>query len=215
MRRRTFLVGAGSVVAGAGALASTGAYTAAELERGASINVVNDADGLLGLVVGPNVGSDVVREDGGEFTIDFTAGGNAGGVNIGSRYQVGVFDSDYDKVPNGALDAASGASDDDYAFAVLNQDTVDHDVRVAYEANDTDDFHGSSLFFQCVPRGSGNTGTHGIYLDETYGNNVDAFSNTIPSGGSYRLSLLVDTRGAAGHAPSDVDLSGRLVVSAD
>lgn len=213
MQRRKFLIGAGVLAAGGAAVTGSGAFSAMSAERDVNVDVVNDSNGLLALRVGPQMDSDVIREEDGEVKIDFTAGGSAGGVNVNSRYQVGLFDDDYDKVPGGALDVESGAMEEKYALAVANQDTTEHGLRVAYEANDTGDFHGAELWFQCVAYGENNDGTHAIYVTEDNGNNVDAFSNTVPSGEEYRLSLLVDTRDVSA-APEDVDLSGTLSVSA-
>lgn len=209
MQRRNFLIGAGSTAVGAAALVGSGAYTAMTASRNASVDVVNDASGLMALGVG-NVPSDVVREENGELTIDFTAAGNAGGVNIDSRYQVGTFDTDYATVPPGALETQSGIGSD-YAFSVMNQDTITHDVRVKFEADDTGSYNGSALHFQYVPTGDFDSKLR--TLDESVGNNVEAFTMTLPSGEGYKASILVDTRDATGN-PADIDLSGILTISA-
>jgi len=217
MRRRKFIAGIGSLAAAGAVATGTGAFSQMSASRAANVDVVNDTNGLVALEPGPNIESDVVRESNGELVIDFTADGNADGVNVNSRYQVGVFDSSNTWSMPGtslndtpALDWQDGMGDD-YAFAIRNQDTAEHGIRIAYEAADTDNFNGAYIYFQFEPTGA-NSQYLRIRIDESNGNNVEASSDTIPAGTAYRCSFLVDTR-AVDADVDDTDLSGQIRVS--
>jgi len=87
MKRRDVIVGLGGLVGSAGFTLGTGAFSAAEVERTSSINVVDDSNGLIGLV--PNDDIAGVRQDNGELTISL--GGSDPGINVNSVYQFGAF----------------------------------------------------------------------------------------------------------------------------
>ena len=77
------MVGLGGLV-GAGALASgTGAFSAAEVSRQTKIDVVDDSDGLVGLIANEAV-SGVRSDTSGELTISI--GDDEPGVNVSSVY---------------------------------------------------------------------------------------------------------------------------------
>lgn len=95
MKRRTILVGLGSVSVGAGTLVGSGAYSAARIRRETSIAVVPDSDALLGL--GPCTDEDgnplqnsvYVVEDSGQFALQISEDNEAidgDGVNVNSIY---------------------------------------------------------------------------------------------------------------------------------
>ncbi|OYR46039.1 hypothetical protein [Halorubrum sp. Hd13] len=144
MNRRDVVVGLGALV-GTGATASgTGAFGAAEVSRRAEIDVVDDSDGLVGLVANEAVGG--VRMDaGGELTVSI--GDGDPGVNVSSVYQFGAFVSD-DEVNGVTGDTFSAVTDDDpadmsdgqdsleSAFAVVNQSAEDLSVAIDFELRD-------------------------------------------------------------------------------
>ena len=144
MNRRDVVVGLGGLV-GAGALASgTGAFSAAEVSRQAEIEVVDDSDGLVGLVANEAI-SGVQSDTGGELTISI--GGDDPGVNVSSVYQFGAFVSDdgVDDLPGGTFsvvtdddpsDLSDGQNSLESAFAIVNQAADDFLVTVDFELND-------------------------------------------------------------------------------
>lgn len=142
MRRRKFILGFGGVAAGASAAFGTGAFTAAQVnERQADIAVVNDADGLVGLVPNPQVSG--VHDDGGELTIDLSDPG----INQNSIYQFGFFveDSEAESIeslsdsslPFRTVEPSIRDDDDEFgsAFLIANQTGNTHDFRIWYELN--------------------------------------------------------------------------------
>lgn len=56
MKRRTVIIGAGAVVAGAGAILGTGAFTQVQAERTVSVNVAEDSAALVGIEVNDRYG---------------------------------------------------------------------------------------------------------------------------------------------------------------
>ncbi|TKX80118.1 hypothetical protein EXE53_11995 [Halorubrum sp. SD626R] len=87
--RRSVLIGLGGLVAGGGAILSTGAFDTVEAERTVSIETADDADALLGLEPADrdgDGGNAYVTQDGG--TISITLGGDGedeNGVNQNAR----------------------------------------------------------------------------------------------------------------------------------
>lgn len=213
MQRRKFLIGAGALAAGSAAAMGSGAFSAMQAGRDADINVVNDASGLIAL--NDETPSDVIREEDGQLLIDFTADGSAGGVNVDSRYQVGV--------PGGLGFVAGQAESEgffdvpvgqpvgpDPAFLVVNQDSIIHDVTLEYEA-DASDVGGSELFLYFVP-GVGGNSQAGKGLVEVSGTNTTAsYTADLSPGSGIAVVLFVDTRDGS----TTDDLSGTLTVSAD
>lgn len=144
MNRRTLLLGLGAATTGAATAVSTGAFSAAQIsDRDADIAVVDDSNGLIGLVPNPDVSG--VHDDYGKLTIDLAGDGN--GINQGSVYQFGYFASDDVTV---SLDEDSGfpftedepsaRNDDNFgsAFLVANQTDSEQNLEVVYEV-DSDD----------------------------------------------------------------------------
>jgi len=138
------VVGLGGIV-GAGALASgTGAFSAAEVSRQAKIEVVDDSDGLVGLVANEAIDG-VGTDTGGELTISI--GDDDPGVNVGSVYQFGAFvsDDDVSEITGGTFsvvtdddpsDLSDGQNSLESAFAIVNQAADDFTVTIDFELND-------------------------------------------------------------------------------
>jgi hypothetical protein len=137
MKRRNVLLGFGAAASGVGAAVGTGAFSAAQLDnRNVNISVVNDSDGLVGLV--PNDRIAGVDDDGGKLSISL----DDHGVNVDALYQFGAFVDDTD-FPEGELGDQfdpvlydDGFDVDDNfrsAFAVVNQTT--REMEVEFELN--------------------------------------------------------------------------------
>jgi hypothetical protein len=210
----------GSLAAGGAAAMGTGAFSAMSASRDANINVVSDSSGLVALR--SDTDSDVIRQTNqGELIIDFTADGNAGGVNTNSRYQVGQFSH----FPPGEVDALQdeafgGWSDpyDDAAFYVVNQDTVAHDVSLTYDVEGTID--GSQLYFQLQDEDdkASNDITDEILIPNVAGRDNTATASLSP-GEKVGVSFQIDTGDGSPGFGSDTngspseDLSGMLTVT--
>ena len=88
MNRRRFIVGLGSAAAGSTAVLGSGAFSAAQLSgRDVNVKVVDDTNGLIGLVPNPDVAG--IHDDEGELTIDLADDNQ--GLNQDSIYQFGYF----------------------------------------------------------------------------------------------------------------------------
>lgn len=198
MKRRTLLFGVGSTAIGGGTLVGSGAFSSASMEREANIDVVNDSDGLLALV--DTTESEIVRQtEAGELTIDFTAGSGEG-VNVNSEYQIGAIDDNvFSEDP---LDA--GSPQDDPAFQIVNNDTVDHEVGVEYAFEN--DAGSSAIYFQL--ENSGGESAEIWWRDS--GDNGLSDTITVTPGESVGVSAYIwTTDGEVGD-----DLTGALTVSA-
>jgi hypothetical protein len=168
------------------------------MDREADIDVVNDSNGLLALV--DTTESEIVRQtESGEVTIDFTAGG-AGGVNVNSEYQVGAInDNIFSEDP---LDV--GDPQDDPAFRIVNNDTVDHEVGVEYAVEN--DAGSSAIYFQ-LENGDGDFAE--IWWRDSNDNGLST-TITVTPGESIGVSMFIWTiDGETGD-----DLTGALTVSA-
>ncbi|WP_424013430.1 hypothetical protein ACOZ35_09805 [Halorubrum xinjiangense] len=136
---------------GAATAVSTGAFSAAQVTRGADIEIVNDSNALLGLVPNPDVSG--VHDDGGELTIELSGDGN--GINQGSIYQFGFFVDDSNATaPMSSSGDLSGSgfpfkkdepstrnSSDEFgsAFLIANQTDNDQTLEVDYELDPSND----------------------------------------------------------------------------
>lgn len=138
MKRRKFLLGAGSIAAGGAAVLGSGAFTTAEATRDVEVSVVTDETGYLSLFPNPNYrGADgskspfaVTRSGPGELKLAFGDSGNGGtGVAPNSTY---FFEQRIFNIVNqGTTDVGvtidqidqpdpddDGSSDDDFFFTL-------------------------------------------------------------------------------------------------
>ena len=142
MKRRKLLIGASGVTASALAI-GTGAFSAARVERNASIAVTTDADGLVGLVPNPDVAG--VKMNSSRLTIDL----EDPGVNVNSVYQFGLFEGDLgenypEKFPfkaepdEPAEDLSDGRDGDPFksAFAVVNQSSSEKRIQFTLDIDE-------------------------------------------------------------------------------
>lgn len=207
MQRRKFLIGAGALAAGSAAAMGTGAFSAMSADRDADIDVVSDSEGLVTLRAGPD--PSVFQDGAGELAIDLSPG-----INVDSRYQIGypknILGGDFGDAL--VADAPDGQPFPEYelseaAFQVVNEDTVDHEVALTYEATDPGD---SIIWFEPVP--SNGTSGNADVIEVTGGSNPDSMpGKTVNPGELLGVTILIDTRDGS---TSD-DLSGTLTVSAE
>jgi len=109
MQRRKFIVGLGSLAAGASATVGTGALSESDIDRGVRGRVANDTGAYVEIRPGGKNGA-VVENDGGELVLDFDASAGGGsGLNADS---VNYFDTVMDvEIKN--IDNQKSASDYD------------------------------------------------------------------------------------------------------
>jgi hypothetical protein len=192
------------------------------MDRDANVNVVNDSNGLLAIVVADDVDSDVLRETGdGEFTIDFTADGNAGGVNVNSQYQIGSLFG-----VNAPMNTDGNSPTVNPGFEIVNNDTEPRSITIEYEHTGSLNANGSKMIIQARPDTDdlvddaeptknltvedGSTNPSATFTTGAAGGSRD---DRLESGGAIGLSILVDTTGAG--ATTSEDLSGTLTVSSN
>ena len=205
----------GALAAGGAAGLGTGAFSAMTADRDAYIDVVNDADGLLGLEVGGEANGRVSENENGELEIDFTSEEGGEGVNVNSRYQVGEFNnhvlnrgwSDSVIDPRGGDPGFDLDRQDNAAFRVHNNDGQDHEVTLEYEVDEESDaFIGFQISRNNVDGGAGMS-----YIG-VWGSS-DSATFTLNPGEFAGVSIAVDTRDVDDF--EDSDLSGTLTVSAN
>jgi len=210
----------GSLAAGSAAAMGTGAFTAMSAERDANIAVVADDSALLALQDATE--GDIIRQRGdGELVIDFTADGEAGGINTNSQYQVGTMSGSFPgsqdplkKSPNGAYNNP--------AFRIQNNTNEPKDITIEFDADfpsgavginidaktSGDAFGGSATAGSLIMKPSGGGGSQGKTA-EVY---------DVPPGEYAGVSILVnaaedESTSAYTEAEPGEDLSGNLVVS--
>ena len=217
MERRKFVIGMGALATGSSAAVGTGAFDSMSAERGATINVVDDSNGLIAL--SDKTDSDVVRASGGELVIDFNPENEGTGVNVDSRYQVGRMINYPPGEAPGLLDTeASPVTYEEPAFSITNQDTVEHDISLNYSLNGS--IGSSKIYFQLQTEedgtapvaGSGNTNgdISGEILIPNAAGRGNETTVTLGSGEYVGVSFIIE----AGDDPAD-NLSGTLTVSAE
>ena len=213
MNRRDVVAGLGAL-AGTGAFASgTGAFSAAEVSRQAKIEVVDDSDGLIGLVANEAIAG-VRMTDGGELTISI--GDEDPGVNVSSVYQFGAFVSDDDiggitgdtfaVVTDGDPSDMSGGQDSlESALAIVNQSAEDLSVTVDFELN-ADISGGTEYAFELQSSRDGSGTREGLATSPITG----TLTAQLDTGESIGLSFIVN----ALEATTADEISGSLSVSA-
>lgn len=204
VKRRKVLFGIGAIAAGGAAATATGAFSSAQMNRDAEIDVVDDSDGLVALEAGND--SAVWETDSGEMKIDIDPDDNDAGVNVNSRYQIGYPKGHDVDVVSDAPDGSAHPEADlsDAAFQITNQDSVEHKIKTKYEAESPG---GSAIWFELTP----NYATKDEQIKVTEGSNPDSATYTVPSGDTLGVAILIDTTDGS---TSD-DLGGTLTVSAD
>lgn len=169
----------------AGVSVGTSAFTTADIDRQANVDVVTDDTGLLGLTDG-NSGNLVFQNTADQLEIDFT-NGSADGANTDALFRLG--------------DPADPSGSQ--AFVITNNDAEAHTINATYNATTNDAVNTDNLKFD-IYDGSGS-------LVGTVSASGDTASLDAAAGESYNVVVTVDT----GHGGSKVltsgdDLSGTL-----
>ena len=169
----------------AGVSVGTSAFTTAEVDRQANVDVVADNTGLLGLTDG-NSGNLVYQNSSDQLAIDFT-NGTADGANTDAKFVLGDPEN-------------PGSSQ---AFIITNNDAESHTIEATYNTNTDDAQNAENLKFEIYDDGS---------LKTTIKASSDsAVTWEAPAGSSYDGVVTVDTgHDSAAVLQSDTDLSGTL-----
>ena len=172
-------------------ITTASSFTTATLTRDASIDIVADNEGVIGLIDGNS--GDVVQVDSttGELQIDFGGVGTAQGVNVDSVYELG--------------DPADPTT---RAFNITNQDGVAHTINLNYTVtgsttNVVGNNHNATEF-----QVYDSSGSHVVTVSEE----DSGASFSMASGESVAVVVVVDST----HAQIDQndDLSGIFQVTA-
>ena len=184
----TTLLVAGIILV-AGVSVGTSAFTTAQVDRQANVDVVADETGLLGLTDG-NSGDLVFQDGSGQLGIDFTAG-SAGGANTNALFELGN-----PADPNGSQ-----------AFMITNNDVESHTINTNYNANTTDASTDDNLKFE-IYDGSG-------ALVDTVSANGNTASFEAGANTAHYVVITVDTGHSSDLLGPDADLSGTLEFNID
>ena len=140
MKRRTLVATLGGLTAGGTTVFGTGAFTAAQVTRDVNIQVVSDADALLGMIPNPDVAG--VTLDNGQLVIDIADPG----INQDSVYQFGYFANDSNvrtDIPGYPLTQSNPSKRADgeefgSAFLIANQSNTKYECTINYDINEAD-----------------------------------------------------------------------------
>lgn len=170
----------------AGVSVGTSAFTTAEVDRQANVDVVADNTGLLGLTDG-NSGNLVYQNSSDQLAIDFT-NGTADGANTDAKFVLGD----------------PGNSGSSQAFIITNNDAESHTIEATYNTNTDDAQDPENLKFEVYD----DDGELVTTVDASSGSTA---SWDAPAGSSYDVVVTVDTgHSSATVLQSDADLSGTL-----
>jgi len=198
MNRRQFLFVSGSSAGLAAGIVGSGAFSASRLDdRDVDINVVNDANALIGLI--PNDRVSGVNLVDGRLAIAMTDGSPVG-INANSVYQLGAFAESglglSDHFPDSAFDPIReerpSERDEDgefgSAFLVANQTNEAKDVRFEFVRNGSQS-EGTRFAFEA--HYDGKVEDTLIFSDEDDDEEIIVVENLDP-GESFGVSFFVD-----------------------
>ena len=207
--RRKFLAGVGALASGSAAAVGTGALSTASMERTVAADVASDSNAQIGLVAGDV--SDISEKPNGEIELSLTGDGDGKGVNTNSVYKWGT-------------------GDDNYAFALVNNDDSIYEVvDFTYELNDAswldDDYEykvdGESFIeFDVSTDGYSNPvrfpevqSPDPTMKKTTKSIHTTGESTAFNPGDSWPVVVTINTtEGHSGDDLSEVDLSGKLTI---
>jgi len=173
----------------AGVSVGTSAFTTAQVDRQANVDVVADNTGLLGLTDGSS-GDLVFQNSQSQLGIDFTAG-TANGANTDARFELGNPDD-----PSNSQ-----------AFVITNNDAESHVINANYNANTSDAATEDNLRFEIYDSNGSSVGTI-----SASGTNA---SFTAPANNQFYVVVTVDTGHSSDRLGPSADLSGTLEFSID
>ena len=220
MERRKFIIGAGALATGSAAAVGTGAFSTAQVDRDANVEIVNDSDSLVSL--DSDLDSDIVTtesirgglgDDAPELlSIDFDVDGGGDGINPNSTYLLGtppeISNWPGDTRTTNALSGffEDGEFEEDHAFRVTNNDTVTHDISIEVESAEGNSFGNGQVWFGIVTEKDGS-----LENDDTW-DGGDVSLADIGSGDTVYTFLAVRARGTF---ETFTDLSLDITVTAD
>lgn len=184
---KTLLVA--SIILVAGVSVGTSAFTTAQVDRQANVDVVADEAGLLGLTDGTS-GELVFQNGEGQLGVDFTAG-TAGGANTNALFELGNPDD-----PTNSQ-----------AFVITNNDVESHVINTEYRANTSDATTEDNLKFEVYD-------DSGALVDTISASGSNA-SWSAPANTAFYVVITVDTGHSSDLLDPDADLSGTLGFSID
>jgi len=220
MERRKFIIGAGALATSSAAAMGTGAFSSMSAERGTTVDVVDDTDGLISLQ--SNIDSDTVEvdSDSGEWTLDLSAG-DSGGINTNSEYVFG-----------GGLRVSETEPPESSPLIITNNDSEEREITLTYELDDNSwvndgavedsewggGIHADSSYIQIELFNSRSHGRGNMVVpadeDEHYGRQIAGPLTTSLSSGDSRWAVItVNTEDAEDY--DEEDLSGTLSISAE
>ena len=184
---KTLLVA--GIILVAGVSVGTSAFTTAQVDRQANVDVVADETGLLGLTDG-NSGELVFQDADGQLGVDFTAG-TAGGANTNALFELGNPDD-----PTGSQ-----------AFMITNNDVESHVINTEYRADTNDAATEDNLKFE-IYNGADE-------LVDTVSASGTSAKFDAPANTAFYVVITVDTGHSSDLLGPDADLSGTLGFSID
>lgn len=215
--RRKFIAGLGALATGSAAAMGTGAVSTFSAERTSNVaEVSTDSNGILSFSTGMGE-DDAVDLSGDTLSIDISGTGGQG-VNIDSVTTIG---EDLQGVN------VSNLENHQYAFAVQNNDDVEHNLSISYTLDDDgwveydgplwdydDRYEGTEMTIQLFAQdnlSSVNTNSLNVPFDIEGDGHVENPAYFGP-GDTVAFQIIVDTTGE--DASVDDDLGGTLEISA-
>lgn len=175
------------------------AFTSAEVNREANINVVSDGSGPISFGTG-GVGMTSIN-NGGELVIDASSLSSASGINPDASYQFG--DPSADDV------SSSNLTSSDYVFTLTNNDDTSHTINLSYTA-DNASVTANNVVFEIYRMGDSGTTTGVLATVKADGSTV---SFSAAAGTTYHVVLTLDTGIDGAYIDDAGTLSGTLNVS--
>ena len=191
MNRRKFIVGLSAAALGSSATLGTGAFTSAQVNRAANISVVDDSQGLIGLIPNDDVAG-VSEGDNGQLSISMTDPG----INVNSIYQFGHLMQNYSsETPEWfTLETTddpikSGTDGFESAFLVTNQANSTIDITFTLDpTSSSSDAGGTKFVFEIHDSDK-------KISDIRYPNQTANPSLTLRSGEAFGVSFFVNAIG--------------------
>jgi len=201
MHRRALILGLGTTLAGT-TMFGTGAFSASQVrDRDANINVVNDADALIGLI--PNDRVSGVNLVDGQLAVAMTDGSPVG-INANSVYQLGAFVENgsgglVDEFPNNAFDPIQEENPSDRdedgefssAFLVANQTDEAKDVKFVFVRNGSNGSQSEGTRFAFEAHYDGAVEDTLVFSDKDDDDEIIVVKNLDP-GESFGVSFFID-----------------------
>jgi hypothetical protein len=215
LSRRSVVMGLGGLIAGAGAVLGTGAFTTVEAERTVSVETAGDANAFLAITPGSE--GDQYVEANGTVEIDITDT-NAGGQGVNQNATTAI-DQLLEVTNNGTQDVAVGF-DNEYAIQQGDYNSTGQEYPGGWGYAVADSEWAAAVWASPLPAELNDplaeirpqlvtTGFDGSTL--VSGNSIHnevrlSSERTISPGESLNIGIIVDTRNSTlGTIPGDLD----------